>query len=770
MQSGMLPADLLDGTPAAPSVDAEAPTDARPPHAHREAYHRYVARLAAWPDAAAALRRLIPYLDADLDGAERLALWQALWQLRRRCARTQGNERRQAIEACLDGRHRDALAALDAAWNDPALVEHLARATPPGDDRTRFVPALLAHHDLQPLAQPGTHRPALVLLAAQARVHREPARLPAAAVVELQAAALNAAERDASLLPDALSLLFELALHARDVDTATAVLAELLRHRQAQALRRDRVRAWLDGTAFSDDEDSALPLLLAAPWQAQWLQPAAWAHPATLVALHDNLQRSALQQRLQTLATQLLASDGHAPTAAASTPRIKPEALRALRALDVAYDLVERGGDPVPALRPLLQPDTLTGKAIAALHRASARWHAARGDAEGQAVALLLARQHQSSPALRATLATLLPVDAPTLSADWRDEAPGWQRLLKHRQPRWRRLAAFQLAQLWTDGQLEPRPPRRCQDLTAARAQWQALATHARYAPWAQAALQHPLQTVLQPALQRHGQTEYLWFDTPGAHAVTIVFSCIASHHSFPEVAALRGRLPGQHLMFVRCPEKNWYCDETYDAVHALLQQRVQPHFTTGDVTCWYGSMGGHGALKFALAFGWRAIVFNPQTDLDLWAAFRPTERALLWGAERHARLQALPLSAWARTPQYIACGAATADREALSLVIDQLRRCHHATAIIEKFDDPHHAGLMNRIAGGPVAPVLGRITERLKQLSASTPAEGTQALDGPAAAGFWQRLDDARALKVELQVRDGRLWWQPSRACSTRP
>ena len=94
-------------------------------------------------------------------------------------------------------------------------------------------------------------------------------------------------------------------------------------------------------------------------------------------------------------------------------------------------------------------------------------------------------------------------------------------------------------------------------------------------------------------------------------------------------VATLRGRLPGQHLLFVRCPDKNWYCDEAWDRVQALLQDRVQSRFAPDQVTCWYGSMGGHGALKAALAFGWRAIVFNPQTDLDLWAAFRPRERAL---------------------------------------------------------------------------------------------------------------------------------------------
>jgi hypothetical protein len=244
----------------------------------------------------------------------------------------------------------------------------------------------------------------------------------------------------------------------------------------------------------------------------------------------------------------------------------------------------------------------------------------------------------------------------------------------------------------------------------------------------------------------------------------------VATHHSFADVATLRGKLPGQHLMFVRCPAKNWYCDDSYEQVHGLLRTQVQARFATSDVTCWYGSMGGHGALKFALAFGWRAIAFNPQTDLDLWAAFRPTERALLWGAERHARLADLPLAAWERAPLYLAFGAATPDREALSVLIDRLRRCRHATAVIEKFDDENHAGLMARISGGAVAPALDRITQRLKALAGDVPAPGAQRLSGPEAAAWWQQLDTARRLKVELQVRQGRLWWQPSVACGTRP
>ena len=340
--------------------------------------------------------------------------------------------------------------------------------------------------------------------------------------------------------------------------------------------------------------------------------------------------------------------------------------------------------------------------------------------------------------------------------------------MLQQPDARWQRLAAFQLATLWTDGMLEPRPPRRCQRLSEAHALWTGLLADARYAPLAHDALRNPVQTLLRPALRVHAGTEYLWIDTPGASRVTVVFSCVASHHSYADVATLRGRLPGEHLMFVRCPEKNWYSDQTYDAVHHLLATQVQPHFAKSDVTCWYGSMGGHGALKFARAFGWRAVVFNPQVDLDLWAAFRAPERGLLWSAERHTRLDEGGATDWEGRSLYLACGSATADREALSVLIERLRHCRRLTAIIEKFDDDNHAGLMHRIAHGAVAPVLARITRRLQLLEGATPADGARRLAAGVVADFWRELDAACIAKVEIQLRDGQLWWQPSQETGT--
>ena len=480
------------------------------------------------------------------------------------------------------------------------------------------------------------------------------------------------------------------------------------------------------------------------------------------------LRRPAPRRRLRQLADRLQALG--APDVAAAAPPAEP--LRLLAALDQACALIEGGGDAVPALRSLLVPEMLAPATLAAIWRASADAHAARGDAAGELLALTQARRRRADAPLRTRLAARLAAagapPAPAFGADWRDEKPYWQALAAHPDPVLHGLATLQLAQLATHGQLEPRAPRRQQDLAEAHRHWQQLAGHGTHGDTAQQALRDPLQTVCRPALQHAHGEDFLWFETPGARSVTVVFSCIATHHGFAEVGTLRGRLPGQHLMFVRCPDRNWYSDGSYERVHALLQAQVATRFAREQVTCWYGSKGGHGALKMALAFGWRAIVFNPQTDLDLWAAFRPRERALLWGAERHARLAEVNVAAWERSPVYYACGSHTADREALSVAIDRWRRCRHLDLIVEKFDDGNHAGLMARISGGAVAAALQRIGQRLRRLQGGDAPEG-EPLPVAAQAAFWDELDAARSAKVEVCVRDGRLWWQPSLASGTR-
>ncbi|MFT7774909.1 hypothetical protein [Roseateles sp.] len=747
--------ELLHGTPPESRGD-EAP----PPFAHREAYADYFSRLAQSRPSPAVLRRLLPHLDAALDGAERLALWQALWS----CVSVLPEGEVERVAACLDGRYADALRPLRQEWSAPELIEHLC-GQGDFDVQTTLTPVLLNHHGLDPLAAPAGHGAGLLLQAARAELAQAPRQLEPSRAARLERALAQAQAIDPSVMPQALALRFELALAADAEEVATGILARLLQAGEGHRLRADRVRAWLDGSAFgAADVQRCPPLQLAPGLQAGWLQPARWGGVAVLQVLQQAMSREIPRQRLQALAAHVAALGE--PVVPPASPA--PQALQLLTILDKAYALIEGGGDAVPLLRELLHRQAFAPSALAWIWRASASWHAARGDAESELLALTQARRYMSDDALRTRLSRCLPPKAPQPGCDWREEEAGWQALAQRGKAAEQRTAVLQLATLYTDGQLEPGSPYRRQQADLAQPLWRGLLADARYAPLAQAALAEPLQTLLRPAWQQGHGEDYLWFERPGARGVFIVFSCMATYFGFTEVAALQGALKDRHLMFVRCPDKNWYSDASFERVQALLRERVAAHFAAADVCCWYGSMGGHAALKFALSFGWQAVVFNPQTDLDLWAAFRPKERAELWGADRHASLDAWPVEAWEQVPLYYACGAWSADREALSMVLRRLRQCRRLDVVIEKFDDLNHAGLMNRICTGAPTLTLERICQRLRALPLLPPAEGP-GLVGADAQQFWEKLDEARAAKVEIQVRDGRLRWRPSQDCSTR-
>jgi hypothetical protein len=259
----------------------------------------------------------------------------------------------------------------------------------------------------------------------------------------------------------------------------------------------------------------------------------------------------------------------------------------------------------------------------------------------------------------------------------------------------------------------------------------------------------------------------------PGpAQQLLIVFACVESHHRYAQVGGLAGLMPGHDLLFVNNPELNWYADEAFDEVARLIEQRVLPRFARENVSCYFGSMGGHAALKFALHFGFQAIVFNPQVDLRLWAAFRPQQRALLLAARDHAHVQEAPLAQFEQSPACYFCGSAVADREAFRVWLQRVQAVRRGSFIIEKFGDAEHAGLIGRLVpAGQIPALLHRTQARLRELGAQAHAPATHAeVPAPLVASFWQRLAQATSLKLEVLVRDGRVFVADSLATGTAP
>jgi hypothetical protein len=253
-----------------------------------------------------------------------------------------------------------------------------------------------------------------------------------------------------------------------------------------------------------------------------------------------------------------------------------------------------------------------------------------------------------------------------------------------------------------------------------------------------------------------------------------IVFSCVYSHDTFASVPSLVQGLPGHHLLFVNNPELNWYSGTAFDEVCRLIELRVARRFARHQVSCYLGSMGGYAALRFALHFGFRAIAFNPQVDLDLWAAYRPMQRALIHAEPARVHLQDVPTKRLARTPIYYTVGATTPDRTAFSLFVELVSRCAQAQLIVEKFADWHHPGLIRRITGGRVPEALQAIENRLAVLLSIDREPALNAGFAEVAPAdmrrFWSGVAAAAKLKLEIVVREGRVWVRDSTACGTLP
>ena len=119
--------------------------------------------------------------------------------------------------------------------------------------------------------------------------------------------------------------------------------------------------------------------------------------------------------------------------------------------------------------------------------------------------------------------------------------------------------------------------------------------------------------------------------------------------------------------------------------------------------------------------------------------------------------------------PLYLAVGSDVADREALSVLIESLRVCRDGQFIIEKFADPHHAGLVRRIAQQGIPAFIAQSAGRLAALR-TLPEDppGMVAVARSQQASFWAQLDAAPALKVEIVWRNGRLFIAESTCCGT--
>ncbi len=726
------------------------------------------------PDPDATLRRVLPLVAASFDAADRLALHHHLWTL---WPQVRG-QTREAARGWLDGRLAAWCQCLSGAWSADETWQTLAawhlggRAGCP--TAPEYVLVLLEAHGQTgagagPLAQ---------WLAVQAQLDLDTPDLDPAAVDRLLGQTVAAMEAGVAPWAQGMARLFELAVRAGNAVLADEMLERCVRGGAAMALSPRWLRCWIDGTGVGT---AAAPLWLKEPLQSQWLQPARLADPAWRARLHASLHRRAARDRVRRL-EELLGG-------AAAEPVPDAPCWQLLGALDACFDLAERGESVALAARALLEGGALAPAAAAALCRVLALQAMDCGDVAAAFRVLAEARAVDSDGPSRRWLSALLELlggaDALCAALDaGSDGAAGSVEMALWAQwvvappdtvpPLLHTLARAMLARAQLDGALEARATERRRDLRHAADLWQSLADDPDHADEARQRLaSEPLQHWL-PWLADGPGREHLWIAPEPALAngeLLIVLSCLESRHGFAQVRGLQRALPGHHLLFVHNPEFNWYSAEVTTQLDTLVRVRVLPQFAPMQVTCYFGSMGGHGALKLATRFGFRAVVFNAQTALDLWAAFRPHERQRLWAVADGARIE-VPVGRSGSVPSlYLAVGSDTADREALTLLIASLRRGWRGQCIVEKFPDPFHAGLVRRIARRDIPDFLVQASARLAALH-DLPEEppGMVAVAPHQHDSFWDQLDAAAALKVEIVWRSGRLYIAESTRCGTVP
>lgn len=743
------------------------------PYPRHQSVQAWISGLPPSLDAAQRLRQMLPLVAADIDPDDRLALHRHLWQL----WRSVDGATRAAAAQWLDGRLAPWCHLMAGEWDAPAtwlgLAEwHLVRSghCPQAPD---YVLALLAAHD----QTGGAARSEAQWAAVRARLDLDDQALSPQEAERLLGQTVSVVEAGCAPWAEGIVRIFELAVRVGNAALAAQTLVQCVQGGAAAALSPRWFRCWLEGDGV---------LALSAPLQAQWLQPARLPDLAWRARLLLTLRRASVRERVQDLCTALDGGSASVP------PAPESPGWRMLGALDACHDLAASGELPESAVRTLMDSGALAPAAVAALCRALALQAMDRGDAATAFRALAEARAADSDAVARQWLSALLQLlgdeglasvqqlcaqlDSGSDGAAGGEELAQWQRLASDEDvpDALRTLAQAMLARGLLDGALEARATDRRRDLRRAEALWQALAEDPDHADEARRRLaSEPLRDWL-PWLADGPGREHLWIPPQSDQAsgeLLIVLSCLESRHGFAQVRGLQRAMPGHHLLFVHNPEFNWYSGAAFEQLAELVRARVLPAFAPERVSCYFGSMGGHGALKLATRFGFRAVVFNAQTDLDLWACFRPQERQRLWAAAEGARI-AVPSGV--DTPVaslYLAVGSETADREALTCLIASLRHCQHGQVIVEKFADPHHAGLVRRIARQDIPDFIGQAAQRLTALQA-LPAQppGMVAVAAHQQDSFWAQLDAASALKVEIVWRGGQLFIAESTRCGTVP
>ena len=272
--------------------------------------------------------------------------------------------------------------------------------------------------------------------------------------------------------------------------------------------------------------------------------------------------------------------------------------------------------------------------------------------------------------------------------------------------------------------------------------------------------LQHPKLSIYLDMEKESpsGEGKYLFFEKRMSSKLLIVFSCAFSYMHYTQLREFyqRNKI---NVLFIGNPPLNWYHGSEWDRVESIMKKVVFKRFKKENITTYFGSMGGYAAMKVALTYGLKTIVFNPQIDLHLWIKHRPTIAPRL-KEENLVHLQDFKVSSFEKTPIYITTSSSIEDVEAFKILIHKFSLCKEGLFIIEKIPDNIHAGIFERVYSANQQKAIINISELQDTYFPSKKYEKiTHKIPKELHDIFWSFINANMNLRVIIQIKAGEIF-----------
>ena len=270
--------------------------------------------------------------------------------------------------------------------------------------------------------------------------------------------------------------------------------------------------------------------------------------------------------------------------------------------------------------------------------------------------------------------------------------------------------------------------------------------------------LKHPkLAIYLDIEKTTSNGVNYLFFEKKFNNKLLIIFSCAFSYMHYTQLREFyqKNRI---NVLFINNPLLNWYHGSEWDRVESIMREVVFPKFNKENITTYFGSMGGYGALRVSLTYGIKSIVFNPQIDLNLWIKHRPIISTRL-NREKLVHIQDFDISSFEKTPIYLATSSSIEDVEVFKIFVNKISLCRDGLFIIEKIKDNVHAGIFARIYKQNQQDIILNISKILDRYSPSSNyTKIKETIPFELHYKFWNFLIRSMELRVIIQISNGKL------------